>query len=75
MVARICRQLDGIPLALELAAARVKMLDVEQIAARLDEGLQLLTPRSRQSAPRHQTMRAAQDWRYSLLDALAQQLF
>jgi len=74
-VARICRQLDGIPLAIELAAARVKMLDVDQIAARLQDGLQLLARGSRQSTPRHQTMRAALDWSYGLLSQPAQQLF
>ena len=61
-VARICRRLDGIPLAIELAAARVKMLAVEQIAARLEDGLHLLTRGSRQAPARHQTMRAALDW-------------
>src|SRR5262249_16405021 len=74
-VAQICRQLDGMPLAIELAAARVKMLSVEQIAARLIDGLQLLARGGRQSAPRHQTMRAALDWSYSLLSPPAQALF
>jgi predicted ATPase len=66
-VERICRRLDGIPLAIELAAARVKLLDIEQIAARVDDSLQLLTRGSHAAAPRHQTMRAALDWSYRLL--------
>ncbi len=67
LVERICRRLDGIPLAIELAAARVKLLDLEQIAARIDNSLQLLTHGDRAAAPRHQTMRAALDWSYRLL--------
>jgi predicted ATPase/DNA-binding SARP family transcriptional activator len=66
-VERICRRLDGMPLAIELAAARVKMLSLEQIAARLDDSLQLLTHGNRAAVPRHQTMRAALDWSYGLL--------
>jgi predicted ATPase/class 3 adenylate cyclase len=66
-IARICRRLDGIPLALELAAARVRALPVEQIAARLDDRFQLLTGGNRNALPRHQTLRAAMDWSYDLL--------
>ena len=66
-VAQVCRRLDGIPLAIELAAARAKVLAVEQIAARLDDRLRLLTGSSRVVAPRHQTLRAAIDWSYYLL--------
>jgi predicted ATPase/DNA-binding CsgD family transcriptional regulator len=66
-VAQICRQLDGIPLALELAAARVSLLSVEQIAARLDDRFRLLTGARRQVAPRQQTLQAAMDWSYDLL--------
>jgi non-specific serine/threonine protein kinase len=68
-VARVCRQLDGIPLALELAAARVKTLRVEQIATRLAERNQfrLLTAGSRTALPRHQTLHALIDWSYDLL--------
>lgn len=66
-VARICRQLDGIPLALELAAARVKALRVEQIAERLDDRFQLLTGGNRTALPRQQTLRSAIDWSYDLL--------
>jgi predicted ATPase/DNA-binding CsgD family transcriptional regulator len=66
-IAYICHQLDGIPLALELAAAWVKTLNVEQIAARLEDRLQLLTGGSRTATPRHQTLRAAIEWSYDLL--------
>jgi predicted ATPase/class 3 adenylate cyclase len=66
-VAEVCRQLEGIPLAIELAAARLKVLSVEQIAARLSNRFQLLTGGSRTAAPRHQTLRAALDWGYDLL--------
>ncbi len=67
VVAQVCQRLDGIPLAIELAAARVKVLAVEQIAARLDDRFHLLTGRSRTVLPRHQTLRAAIDWSYNLL--------
>ncbi|MGE5264154.1 MAG: ATP-binding protein, partial [Acidobacteriota bacterium] len=66
-VALICRRLDGIPLAIELAAARLRALSVEQIAARLDDRFQLLTIGSRTALPRHQTLRALIDWSYDLL--------
>ncbi|HET7090040.1 MAG TPA: tetratricopeptide repeat protein [Anaerolineae bacterium] len=66
-VAQLCQRLDGIPLALELAAARVKVLTVEQITARLDDRFNLLTGGSRTALPRHQTLRAAIDWSYDLL--------
>lgn len=65
-VARICRHLDGIPLAIELAAARVKALSVEAIAARLGDRFRLLTG-GRTALPRHQTLRAVMDWSYDLL--------
>jgi len=66
-VAQICYRLDGIPLAIELAAARVALLRVEQIAARLDDRFRLLTGGSRTALPRHQTLRASIDWSYDLL--------
>ena len=66
-VAQICHRLDGIPLAIELAAGRVKVLSVEEIAARLDDRFRLLTGGSRTVMPRHQTLRAAIDWSYDLL--------
>src|SRR5207244_5682125 len=66
-IAQICRRLDGVPLALELAAARVRALPVEQIAARLDDRFRLLTGSSRISVPRHQTLRQTIDWSHDLL--------
>ncbi|HEX4836171.1 MAG TPA: tetratricopeptide repeat protein [bacterium] len=66
-VARVCRRLDGIPLAIELAAARTKILSAEQIAARLDDRFRLLTGGTRSSLPRHQTLRAAIEWSHDLL--------
>jgi non-specific serine/threonine protein kinase len=66
-VAQVCSQLDGIPLAIELAAARVKLLQVEQIAERLDDRFRLLTSSTRITLPRHQTLHAAIDWSYDLL--------
>jgi predicted ATPase/DNA-binding CsgD family transcriptional regulator len=71
-VLQVCRRLDGLPLALELAAARVKGLPVEQIAARLDQGFRLLTDGSRTALPRHQTLRATMDWSYGLLSKAEQ---
>ncbi len=66
-VAQVCHRLDGIPLAIELAAARVKGLAVEQIAARLDDRFRLLTGGSRTALPRQQTLRTSIDWSYDLL--------
>ena len=66
-IAQICYRLDGIPLAIELSAARVQVLNVEQIAARLDNRFRLLTGGSRTALPRHQTLRALIDWSYDLL--------
>ncbi len=66
-VAQICYHLDGIPLAIELAAARVNVLSVEQISERLVDCFRLLTGGSRTALPRHQTLRALIDWSYSLL--------
>ncbi|HET7091269.1 MAG TPA: tetratricopeptide repeat protein [Anaerolineae bacterium] len=74
-IAQICQRLDGIPLALELAAARVKVLSVEQIAARLNDRFRLLTGGSRAALPRQQTLRASIDWSYSLLPETEQTLF
>ena len=64
LVGAICRRLDGIPLAIELAAARVPALDVEELAARLDDRFRLLTGGRRTALPRHQTLRATFDWSY-----------
>ena len=66
-VAKICARLDGIPLAIELAASRVKVLAVDQIAGRLDDRFQLLSGGSRTALPRHRTLRAVMDWSYDLL--------
>ncbi len=66
-VAQICRRLDGIPLAVELAAARVRSLPPQQIAERLDDRFRLLTGGSRTALPRHRTLRAAMDWSFDLL--------
>lgn len=74
-VARICQCLDGIPLALELAAARVKVLTLEEIGARLDDRFSLLTQGSRTALPRHQTLRATIDWSYDLLSQPERTLF
>jgi predicted ATPase/class 3 adenylate cyclase len=67
VVVQIVRQLDGIPLAIELAAARVKLLTPAQIAGRLDDRFRLLTGGSRTALPRQQTLRALIDWSYDLL--------
>ncbi len=74
-VAQICSRLDGIPLAIELAAARVKVLSPEQIAARLDDRFRLLTGGARTALPRQQTLRAMIDWSYSLLSEPERTLF
>lgn len=74
LVAQVCHRLDGIPLAIELAAARVKAMSVEQIAERLNERFRLLTLGARNAPPRHQTLRAALDWSYELLTAQEQTL-
>lgn len=71
----ICRRLDGLPLALELASARINVLAVDEINARLDDRLALLISTQRQGVePRHQTLRAAIDWSYTLL-SLDEQIF
>jgi predicted ATPase/DNA-binding winged helix-turn-helix (wHTH) protein len=67
VIAAICRHLDGIPLAIELAAARMNALGVEELAARLDDCFHLLTGGRRTALPRHQTLRATLDWSYQLL--------
>ena len=74
-VAQICLRLDGIPLALELAAARVRVLSVEKIAERLDDRFRLLTGGSRTALPRQQTLRALIDWSYDLLTDAEKALF
>jgi predicted ATPase len=71
----VCRRLDGIPLAIELAAARAKVLSIDQIAAHLDERFRLLTRGGRTAVPRQQTLRGAIDWSYELLPATERSLF
>jgi predicted ATPase/DNA-binding XRE family transcriptional regulator len=75
VVAQICWRLDGIPLALELAAARVRALMVERVAARLDDQFRLLTAGSRTALPRQQTLRATIDWSHDLLTDAERLLF
>lgn len=75
LVADICRRLDGLPLAIELAAARVATLGVEGVAERLDHRLDLLAGGLRSALPRHQTLRATFEWSYALLDTASRVLF
>ncbi len=74
-VASVCRRLDGIPLAIELAAARAKRFTVYEIESRLDDVFELLTEGSRTALPRQQTMLAAMDWSYDLLEVQERVLF
>src|SRR5262249_36277791 len=73
-VAQICCRLDGIPLAIELAAARLQALPVEELSQRLSDMFGLLTGGSRTALPRHQTLRALVDWSYHLLSPPEQAL-
>ena len=66
-LARVCRALDGIPLAIELAAARLRTMSLEQLASRLDDRFRLLTGGSRTALPHHRTLRAVVDWSWELL--------
>jgi non-specific serine/threonine protein kinase len=74
-VARLCERLDGIPLAIELAAARTEMMSVDDILARLEDRFRLLSGGSRTVLPRHQTLRAALDWGHHLLNDEERKLF
>lgn len=74
-VLEICRRVDGIPLAIELAAARVRALSLEQIAFRLDDQVRLLADGRRTGLPRHQTLRATMDWSHDLLTGPEKVLF
>ncbi len=74
-VTQICARLDGIPLAIELAAARIRLFSPEQIASRLDDRFKLLTGGSRTALPRQQTLRALIDWSYDMLGEEERQLF
>src|SRR6266545_1972080 len=73
-VGEVCRRLDGLPLAIELATARLRTLPVEQIAARLGDRFRLLSGGSRTALPRHQTLQAVVDWSWDLLDEAEQRL-
>ena len=73
-IAQVCEALEGLPLALELAAARIRVLTPEQLLARLKEPLTVLTGGARDVPPRQQTLRATIDWSYELLDGPAQRL-
>ncbi len=75
VVAEICRRLDGIPLAIELAAARVKVLSIPNLAQRLNERFKILTGGSRTALPRQKTLSALIDWSYDLLTPQEQMLF
>ncbi|NJP30688.1 BTAD domain-containing putative transcriptional regulator [Micromonospora thermarum] len=66
-MARVCRALDGMPLAIELAAARLRTMSIDQLAERLDDRFRLLTGGSRTALPRHRTLRAMVDWSWELL--------
>jgi predicted ATPase/class 3 adenylate cyclase len=74
-VVEICRRLDGIPLAIELAAARVSAMSTADVARHLDERFRLLTGGRRTAVERHQTLRATVDWSYSLLDERERAVF
>src|ERR1035441_8325949 len=65
-VARLCHRLDGVPLAIELAAVRLRVLSAEQILDRLEDRFQLLTAGKRDGPPRHQTLHAAVEWSFGL---------
>src|SRR6185369_13627237 len=73
-VAQICQRLDGIPLAIELAAAKVGFFSTEQIAKQLQESFNLLAASSRTAFPRHQTLRASINWSWNLLTESEQRL-
>ena len=75
VVGEICERLDGIPLAIELAAARLKMMSPVEVLAHLDERFELLAGGRRNALERHQTLRGAIDWSYELLDPAEQLLF
>jgi predicted ATPase/DNA-binding winged helix-turn-helix (wHTH) protein len=75
LIGAICRRLDGIPLAIELAAARAVALGVAGVYAHLDDRFQLLAGGPRNALPRHQTLRATFDWSYALLDATSRKVF
>ncbi|MEV6863674.1 BTAD domain-containing putative transcriptional regulator [Streptosporangium subroseum] len=73
-VLRVCRALDGLPLAIELAAARMRSLTIEEVEARLDDRFRLLSRGDRSAAPRHRTLRAVVEWSWDLLSRPEQEL-
>ncbi|MBV8489309.1 MAG: hypothetical protein JO199_02175, partial [Candidatus Eremiobacteraeota bacterium] len=75
VISQICKRLDGIPLAIELAAARIRILSVEQLWAHLDDRFRVLTGGSRTALPRHRTLRGLIAWSYNLLQHAEQALF
>jgi non-specific serine/threonine protein kinase len=75
VIARVCQRLDGIPLAIELAAAKVRVMSVDELLARLDDRFRVLSNSSRTAQPRHQTMRATVDWGYELLSQEERSVF
>jgi len=75
LVTRLCRRLDGLPLAIELAAVRLRVLTVEEILARLEDRFRLLTTGNRAAPARHQTLRAAVEWSFDLCTALERTLW
>jgi predicted ATPase/DNA-binding SARP family transcriptional activator len=75
LATQLCRRLDGIPLAIELAAAKLKMLSLEELLARLDDRFRVLTDGNRTAMPRQQTLRATIDWSYDLLPPTDRALF
>ncbi|HVR33573.1 MAG TPA: adenylate/guanylate cyclase domain-containing protein [Acidimicrobiia bacterium] len=74
-IERICRRLDGIPLGVELAAARLRSLSATELAARLDESFQILTGSTKSTLPRHRTLEATIDWSHDLLASAERELF
>lgn len=74
-ISRICRRLEQMPLAVELAAVRVRIFSIEEIEVHLDDALSLLATRTRDIPARHRTMRAALDWSFSLLDEIERRYF
>ncbi|MGF7132779.1 putative ATPase/DNA-binding winged helix-turn-helix (wHTH) protein [Paraburkholderia sp. EB58] len=75
LVGEVCRRLDGVPLAIELAAARAATLGIDGLHRRLDDRLNILTGGRRTALPRHRTLRATFDWSYALLDPVARTVF
>jgi DNA-binding CsgD family transcriptional regulator len=75
VISRLCQRLDGVPLAIELAAVRMRVLSADQILARLENRFRLLTAGNRAALPRHQTLRATVDWSFDLCSAPARELW